>query len=135
VPSSCTRAAVVAAATILLTVVGGLSGAAPASAHAIVLESDPAPGAVLARSPEQLVLRFNTKIETRLCRVTLAAGRGAPVALPVADADAGRAAAPDRLVVPLRPLASGRYVVRYKVLSADGHITEGALRFTVSDGR
>lgn len=37
----------------------------------------------------------------------------------------------DRIVLPLGSLRPGAYVVRYKVLAADGHITEGALRFTV----
>jgi len=36
-----------------------------------------------------------------------------------------------RLVVPLTPLAPGIYIVRYRVLAADGHVTEGALRFTI----
>ena len=41
------------------------------------------------------------------------------------------ASAADRLVVPLQPLTPGVYIVRYRVLAADGHVTEGALRFTV----
>jgi methionine-rich copper-binding protein CopC len=103
----------------------------PAAAHAIVLESEPSPDAVLGRSPARVVLRFNSKIEKRLTRVTLTAGRGTPISLPIAAADA----AVDRVVIPLRELPPGSYVLRYKVLSADGHITEGALRFTVDGGR
>ena len=41
----------------------------------------------------------------------------------------------DRLVIPLRPLPPGTYVVRFKVLAADGHITAGALRFSVQAAR
>ncbi len=37
----------------------------------------------------------------------------------------------DRIELPLTPLAPGAYVVRYKVLAVDGHITEGVLRFSV----
>ena len=48
--------------------------------------------------------------------------------LPAGDA---AATAPERLVIPLQPLAPGTYVLRYRVLAADGHLTEGALRFTV----
>jgi methionine-rich copper-binding protein CopC len=110
-----------------------LFGARPAAAHAIVLESEPPADAVLARPPGRVVLRFNSKIEKRLSRVTLTAGRGSPVPIAVADPGAsGEDREPDRLVVPLRSLPPGGYTVRYKVLSADGHITEGALRFTVS---
>jgi len=53
---------------------------------------------------------------------------GRPVALPVARAGGEDAA---RLIVPLSPLAPGVYIVRYRVLAADGHVTEGALRFTI----
>jgi methionine-rich copper-binding protein CopC len=105
-----------------------------ATAHAIVLESIPARDAVLDRSPSRVVLRFNSKIEKRLSRVTLGVAGGTPVATPIADAGAAGDEAPDRIVVPLRPLPPGAYVLRYKVLSADGHITEGALRFTVTAG-
>ena len=106
----------------------------PAMAHAIVLESIPARDAVLERSPSRVMLRFNSKIEKRLSRVTLSIAGGAPVPTPIADAGTAGEEPPDRIVVPLRPLPPGAYVLRYKVLSADGHITEGALRFTVTAG-
>jgi hypothetical protein len=99
----------------------------PATAHAIVLESVPANDAVLAHAPQRVTLRFNSKIEKQLARVTLSEGRGS--AQPVSIASDGRE--PDRLEIPLPPLSPGRYVIRYKVLSADGHVTEGALRFAV----
>ena len=102
----------------------------PAAGHAIVLESVPAPDAVLTRPPARVVLRFNSKIEKRLTRVTLTAGGGPPRPLSIANG----AGEPDRLVIPLDPLPPGLCVIRYKVLSADGHVTEGSLRFTVSPG-
>lgn len=116
-------------AALLLGLAGALWPAGPASAHAIVLESSPVHDAVLARSPEQVTLRFNSKLEKRFTRITLAAGSQppAPVILPDGDGSAG----PDRVVIPLAPLAPGVYVLRYRVLAVDGHITEGALRFTV----
>jgi len=40
----------------------------------------------------------------------------------------------DRLVIPLPPLAPGSYLLRYKILSTDGHATPGILRFTVTGG-
>ena len=116
-------------AALLLGLAGALWPADPAAAHAIVLESSPVHDAVLARSPEQVTLRFNSKLEKRFTRITLAAGSQppAPVILPDGDGSAG----PDRVVIPLAPLAPGVYVLRYRVLAVDGHITEGALRFTV----
>jgi methionine-rich copper-binding protein CopC len=102
-------------------------GVPPAAAHAIVLDSSPAHEAALAQPPARIVLRFNSRIEAALSRVTIESGNGRPVALP-AGRDAGEA---NRLMAPVGPLAPGTYVVRYRVLAADGHVTEGALRFTV----
>lgn len=99
-----------------------------AGAHAIVLESEPAAGAKLADPPTRIYFRFNSKIEKRLSHVTLTAADGRPVPLPVPADGSER---PDRIVLPLGSLRPGAYVARYKVLAADGHITEGALRFTV----
>jgi methionine-rich copper-binding protein CopC len=107
--------------------------ASPAASHAIVLESSPAHDAVLERAPGQVTLRFNSKIEKRFTRITLAAGDrpATPIVLP----DRDDPSAPDRVVIPLSPLAPGVYVLRYRVLAVDGHITEGALRFTVGPAR
>ena len=114
------------AALLLSGLLAGSAG--PARAHAIVLEASPAHDSVLAAPPARLVLRFNSKIEHALSRVTIETAIGRPVALPVARATEQDAA---RLVVPLSPLAPGTYIVRYRVLAADGHVTEGALRFTI----
>ncbi len=122
----CRGAAAGLAALLFSGLLAGSAG--PARAHAIVLEASPAHEAVLTAPPARLVLRFNSKIEHALSRVTIETTAGRPVALPVARATEADAA---RLVVPLTPLAPGIYIVRYRVLAADGHVTEGALRFTI----
>ncbi|MGH7367573.1 MAG: copper resistance CopC family protein [Candidatus Rokuibacteriota bacterium] len=122
------------AAPVLLLVAALTLGLPRAgSPHAIVLESSPAHDSVLARAPRQVTLRFNSRIEKRLTRVTLARADHAPVAVALPDGDAG--ATPDRLTIRLEPLGPGVYVLRYRVLAVDGHITEGVLRFTVGAGR
>ncbi|PWU24130.1 MAG: copper resistance protein CopC [Candidatus Rokuibacteriota bacterium] len=121
-------------ASALLLVLSLVPRVAPAVAHAIVLESIPANDAVLDHSPERIMLRFNSKIEKPLTRVTLAAGRATPRPLSIAR-EGPTGGGPDRIVVPLEPLPAGRYVIRYTVLSADGHVTEGALRFSVGNSR
>jgi methionine-rich copper-binding protein CopC len=123
------------AAAPALLLMACLTLAAPpvASPHAIVLESSPIHDAVLPVAPPQVALRFNSRIEKRFTRVTLAAGDNAPVAVAVPVGDAERT--PDRLTIPLQPLGPGIYVLRYRVLAVDGHVTEGALRFTVGPGR
>ncbi|HUO64762.1 MAG TPA: copper resistance CopC family protein, partial [Terriglobales bacterium] len=84
--------------------------------------------ATLTQPPAQVYLRFNSKLEKRLSHVTLSTEKGRPVALPIAVNGSEK---PDRLVLPLGPLAPGAYMIRYKVLAVDGHITEGILRFSV----
>ena len=125
------RPATLAASLLAVWVV--LLSVSPASSHAIVLEASPVHDAVLERAPGQVTLRFNSKLEKRFTRITLATGDRppAPVALPGDD----DASPPDRVVIPLSPLAPGVYVLRYRVLAVDGHITEGALRFTVGPPR
>jgi copper resistance protein C len=123
------------AAAPALLLIACLTLAAPRAAtpHAIVLESSPTHDAVLPGPPDQVTLRFNSRIEKRFTRVTLALADRAPVAVPVPPGAAD--ATPDRLTIPLQPLSPGVYVLRYRVLAVDGHITEGALRFTVGAAR
>lgn len=120
-------------AALALAVTLSLPAAAPG--HAIVLESSPAHDAVLSLPPDRVVLRFNGRIEHALSRATIEEVGGHPVPLPVSSGASGLPPGPDRLVFRLRPLPAGTYVARFKVLAADGHITEGALRFTVRVAR
>ncbi len=119
----------------MLVLVAMLAAPARVSAHAIVLESAPAHDSVLERSPERIVLRFNARIEHALSRATLEAAGGRAVAVPVSAPAASAPSAPAHLVIALPPLPDGAYVARYRVLAADGHITEGALRFAVRTAR
>jgi methionine-rich copper-binding protein CopC len=120
-----------------LVLAAGLGLGAPAAGwgHAVVLEAEPAHDAVLARAPARIVLRFNSRIEAGLTRVALTTGDGRAVAQPAGPAGPVVVEGPDRLAVPLAPLPPGTYVLRYRVLAADGHVTEGALRFTVAGAR
>ena len=95
-----------------------------------MIESVPTRDARLPEPPPQVLLRFNSKIEAGLSRATIEPAGGARVPLAVSAGPDGAPYA-DRLVLPLKPLAPGTYVVRYRVLAADGHLTEGALRFSV----
>lgn len=108
----------------------GWSRARPAMAHAIVVESEPANGARLERPPSAVRVRFNSKIERRLSRLSLVGPDRRPLPLAV-DGAADR---PDRLAASLPPLAPGAYAIRWRVLATDGHITEGTIRFTVQPG-
>ena len=119
------RVTLLAAAGIIWTCWTGIP---PAQGHAIILESAPRPDEAVA-APKRLVLRFNSRLEKPLCSVQLVGGPGQrSVALLRPEADA----APDTLAYPLPPLPPGSYRARWKVMAADGHVTEGAVAFTVT---
>jgi methionine-rich copper-binding protein CopC len=99
-----------------------------ADAHALVLESSPRADEVLRAAPARIFLRFNSRIEAGLSSIMVTETRGRPIPLPVA----APAAAPNELAAPVPTLPPGRYLVRWKVLSADGHVTVGAFRFSVA---
>ena len=98
-----------------------------AQAHAIILESAPAQGSS-GPAPRRLLLRFNSRLERSLCSVQLLGPHQHSIALLRQEPDTP----PDTLTYPLPPLAAGAYQARRKVMAADGHVTEGAVAFTVT---
>ena len=101
---------------------------ATAAAHAFLVKSMPAGRATLARSPERVQLWFNERLEPAYSSISLWDAAGAQV-----DARNGAVSAddPKRLELPLPALEPGRYVVRFRVLSVDGHVVESSLPFTI----
>lgn len=112
----------------LLTSVPALVlAAAPAHAHAVLEESQPADhGSVLA-GPVALKLRFNSRIDRVRSRLTLTRPDRTKVTLPI-EPDG-----PPDLVTATVVLTSGAYVVRWQVLAIDGHITRGDVVFSVME--
>ena len=104
-----------------------LAGSGPAGAHAVVIESSPKDKEILPRAPKEVMFRFNSKIEKSLARISLTSNTGRTIPLPRLTA----AGPPDRLVIPLPNIGPGDYLLRYKILSTDGHTTSGMLRFSV----
>ena len=102
--------------------------ASGARAHAIVISSEPADGGTGA-PPHRLLLRFNSRIEKSLCSVMLVGPRQAH-GVPLRE-EIG--AASDTLTYSLPALSPGTYQAKWKVLSADGHLTEGAVTFSVKN--
>jgi copper resistance protein C len=110
-------------ATLLLAIAGS------AWAHAALTRSVPGNREVLARSPASIRLTFNEKVEAKFSKISLEDARGQSVAIgtPAVAADD-----PYTLASALAsPLAPGRYTVRYRVLSQDGHVIERSFAFTV----
>ena len=100
--------------------------ARPASAHAILLESAPALGAVLKPGATDFRLRFNSRIDVGRSRLTLIGPDQAQTVLPVS---ADKVGAVLSTVATLRP---GAWRLRWQVLAIDGHITRGEIGFSVA---
>ena len=96
--------------------------------HAIIVESTPAAGST-GPAPKRLVLRFNSRLEKSLCSVQLVGPRQRSIALMHQEPDSPA----DTLAYPLPPaLPPGDYQARWKVMAADGHVTEGRVPFTIA---
>ncbi|PYN23230.1 MAG: copper-binding protein [Candidatus Rokuibacteriota bacterium] len=102
----------------------------PSSAlpHAVLVKAIPAQRAALAESPTRVELWFNERLEPAYSRASVINEVGAQIDLrdvAVSPED------PKRLSLSLPPLVPGRYTVRFRVLSVDGHVVESSLTFTV----
>ncbi len=115
------------AVLVVLGMIGAwLTGLPDALAHAIILESVPRHEESRS-SPKRIVLRFNSRLEKPLCSVQLVGPRQKTIALLRQEPDA----AADTLSYLVPPLEPGAYQARWKVMAADGHVTEGIVLFTV----
>jgi putative copper export protein/methionine-rich copper-binding protein CopC len=116
----------------LVTVLAGLwlvAAGAPAGAHALLRESDPAAGSSLDQAPRRVVLTFTERPERGLSSINVLDTGGQRV-------ERGESApvegAPLQLVVGLGDLADGTYTVSWRVVSMDdGHVTAGSFAFGV----
>ncbi|MBM7519368.1 copper resistance CopC/CopD family protein [Nocardioides nitrophenolicus] len=106
----------------VLTVVGA---AGPASAHATLVSTDPAEGAVLPEAPSQVTFTFDEPVQ--LVPDGLLAFDAAGKRIEVEPSAKG-VEVTGRLP---GDLANGTYVVTWRVVSADGHPIAGSLTFHV----
>jgi copper resistance protein C len=113
-------------ATALLGV-AALVGAAPASAHAVRISTDPAVNASLTQGPPKVSAVFNEQLQTSFAAMTVVgpdqnlwSADSAQISGPTASVD-------------LRPLGpTGTYTVNYRVTSADGHVVSGSWSFQLT---
>jgi copper resistance protein C len=100
-----------------------------AEAHAIIVESEPQHGATVG-APKRVILRFSSRLEKGLCTVMLVGPQRRTILLLRQDEKAGA----DTLIYDVPELPPGNYVLRWKVLSVDGHAIEGVVPFQVAAG-
>lgn len=100
----------------------------PVLAHAMLVKAEPARRAALTRAPSQVRLWFNEEIEKDYASLAVQDAAKAPVAetKPHVAADD-----PKSIVLPLPELEPGKYTVKFRVLSVDGHVVDSSYDFTV----
>jgi copper resistance protein C len=113
-------------ALLLAGAAGAVALTRPAAAHAVLIGGTPQDGASLPSGPRDLVLTFNSRVDSARSRLTLVGPDG------VARVVAHQAAAADQLVAHVA-LTPGAWLLRWQVLAIDGHITRGDVRFSVTD--
>ncbi len=113
----------------VLTVVGtALILPAVASAHAYLIRTSPSASVVVNTPPKELSLTYSEAIEPRFATISVTD----PEANQETAANPSRSPTnPDTLVVPLKRLREGWYLVYWRVISADGHPVRGAFTFAV----
>ena len=124
-PGRMVRAVLAAALGLLWLAAAGT----PASAHALLRESNPAAGASLDQAPRRVLLTFTERPELGLSSIHVLDSGGRQV-------ERGQAAfvpgSPLDLAVGLGDLAEGTYTVSWRVVSRDdGHVTDGSFAFGV----
>ncbi|MGA4947396.1 copper resistance CopC/CopD family protein [Streptomyces lydicamycinicus] len=112
------------------TLLGGLGGAAPASAHAALTGSTPAQGSVADRAPEQVTLTFSEGVAMGDDSIRVLDPRGKRV-----DDKKLRNLSSNRVVKYGAGLPSGlrdgTYTVAWQAVSADSHPVSGAFTFSI----
>jgi len=101
---------------------------AQALAHASLVKSSPPQRATLHRAPQKIELCFNERLEPRYSSFTVVDAKDKAVETGPVEVAADE---PRRLSAAVKSLGPGRYTVRYRVLSTDGHIVQGSFAFIV----
>lgn len=109
---------------LLLALLACIGAAAPVHAHATLVSSEPAEGAILRAAPPRLILTFNESVSPLVMRLVSATGATTALEATV-DRETSLA-----VVLP-SGLAAGTHVLSWRVISLDGHPVGGTVTFSV----
>ena len=97
-------------------------------AHAIVVRTSPPQNGAAAANIAKVDVWYDAGIRDSLAALAVVTEGGERVDKRDAAIDSGDAA---HVSVSVNPLTPGKYTVRYRALSADGHLVSGAWDFEV----
>jgi len=99
----------------------------PLAAHAVLVESTPAPKSTSSGPNIAVRLRFNVRIDSERSILTLVRKDGTSAKL-----QTDKQPAANMLVATAVGLLAGEYRIRWQVLASDGHVTSGEIPFSVA---
>lgn len=97
-----------------------------AAAHAHLQSAEPAEGSVITAAPAKFTLKFSEPAQLTALSL-LKAGTQQPQKIAAMAAESST-----DISAPAPPLGPGSYELRYRVISADGHIMSGSIHFTIA---
>ena len=102
-----------------------------ARAHSFPASENPAAGQTLPGPPPQVAITYDAPIEKLFASLEVlnSAGVNQAAGSPQVSADGST------MSVPIAHLAPGDYTVKWRVVCADTHHTEGSYSFTVAGGQ
>jgi methionine-rich copper-binding protein CopC len=118
--SRCGWAALVVAVAMFLVTVAG-----PALAHSDLVSSDPEDGSTVTSPPRTIVLVFNETVQDTGSAVVVTG----PEDQRIDDPASLQVDGPRVVAVVDGQAPSGAYTVAYRVVSADGHVITGSVRY------
>lgn len=101
-----------------------------AQAHALLVKAEPARRAVLTQAPKQVKLWFNEQIEPAYTKLSVVDAADKPVTTEKFTVPEKE---PKLMVLPLPELKPGKYLVKFRVLSVDGHVVESSYDFELKE--
>ena len=101
-----------------------------AFAHAFLVKSVPPGRATLFTSPAKIQLWFNERLEPRYSSASVFDSDGKRM-----DQDNAQISPddPKQLAIGVKQLQAGKYTVKFRVLSVDGHVVEQSFPFTIRE--
>lgn len=113
---------------LAISIGGVVALAAPAGAHAVLIQTEPAASQVYASSPDAVVLRFSEPVQVGLGGIRLfdSNGKRIETGRPTHPGGAGTTVSAS-----LPKLKDGTYVATWRVISSDGHPVQNAFTFSV----
>ncbi|MCV2396295.1 copper resistance protein CopC [Actinotalea sp. M2MS4P-6] len=114
-----------ALATLTVATALVVAGAQGASAHDVLVATDPQDGAVLDSAPDQVSLTFSADLLDISATILVSGPEGSVPTTVTVDGPVASAELPEGL-------GSGDYTVTWRVVSSDGHPVQGSFGFSVT---